>query len=75
MVSNSYPKAGTSGVIESGGLKFHYSDIPMSGSLLRDSPNCPKWVREDVVYWVRHSIGGAVILGPMLRVEAKDNGD
>ena len=66
------PPIGSYGVILHGGLRFAYTDVPMSGELLKDSPNCPEWVQDGTVYWVRHAIGGAVILGPVLRVEHKD---
>lgn len=76
MSSNkTYPRAGTHGVIESGGLRFHYSDLPMSGELLKDDPNCPEWVQDGTTYWVRHSLDGTVILGPVLHVAADSYGD
>lgn len=65
-----WPKPGTSGTIKSvEGYDLRYTDIPMSGELLRDDPNCPDWVQGGTVYWIRHSAAGSIILGPVLRVE------
>lgn len=50
------------------GLRAAYTDIPMSGELLKDNPNCPDWIEDGKRYWVRHSIGGMQILGPVLHV-------
>lgn len=65
-----WPKPGTSGTIKSvEGLDLRYTDIPVSGELLRDDPYCPDWVQAGTVYWIRHSVAGAMILGPVLHVE------
>ena len=67
------PKPGTSGVLTTAdGYRVRYDDIPMSGGLLKDDPNCPDWVDEGKRYWVRHSLGGMMIVGPVLQIESKD---
>jgi hypothetical protein len=69
---NRDPKPGTSGVLTTvDGYRVRYDDIPMSGELLKDDPNCPDWVEVGKRYWVRHSIGGMQIVGPILTVVDK----
>lgn len=60
------PPPGTSGVIDiGGGFKASYMDLRTSGRILNDYG---AGVDENKTYWVRHSIAGAQILGPVLEV-------
>jgi hypothetical protein len=70
-MSDANGKIGTTGSLPvhgMPGLRASYTDIPMSGELLKDDPSCPDWVEDGKRYWVRHSIGGLQILGPVLDV-------
>ena len=61
-------KIGTSGTLPVRGMpgvRDSYTDIPMSGEILNDYGF---GVDDDKRYWVRISIGGWQVLGPVLEV-------